>query len=88
MIQQLICFHMQIFMMNLSAPFICEFFKDAQEKVLQYAQCPSLVLNFFFTEKYNIQIYSLPLFLVSGIWTLFLETKQKQEHSQKFMAGR
>lgn len=38
---------MQIFMMNLSAPFICEFFKDAQEKVLQYAQCPSLVLNFF-----------------------------------------
>ena len=26
----------KIFMMNLSAPFICEFFKDAQEKVLQY----------------------------------------------------
>ncbi|KAH9602653.1 hypothetical protein KSS87_016013 [Heliosperma pusillum] len=26
----------KIFMMNLSAPFICEFFKDAQEKVLPY----------------------------------------------------
>lgn len=25
---------LQVFMMNLSAPFICEFFKDAQEKVL------------------------------------------------------
>ncbi|GMN51053.1 hypothetical protein TIFTF001_020207 [Ficus carica] len=26
----------KVFMMNLSAPFICEFFKDAQEKVLPY----------------------------------------------------
>ncbi|XP_030538681.1 adenosine kinase 2 isoform X3 [Rhodamnia argentea] len=26
----------KLFMMNLSAPFICEFFKDAQEKVLPY----------------------------------------------------
>lgn len=26
--------HMQVFMMNLSAPFICEFFRDAQEKAL------------------------------------------------------
>lgn len=25
---------LQVFTMNLSAPFICEFFKDAQEKVL------------------------------------------------------
>jgi adenosine kinase len=24
----------QVFLMNLSAPFICEFFRDAQEKVL------------------------------------------------------
>ncbi|XP_047334720.1 adenosine kinase 2-like [Impatiens glandulifera] len=28
--------HNKVFMMNLSAPFICEFFKDAQEKVLPY----------------------------------------------------
>ncbi|XP_042475674.1 adenosine kinase 2-like [Macadamia integrifolia] len=27
----------KVFMMNLSAPFICEFFKDPQEKVLYYA---------------------------------------------------
>jgi adenosine kinase len=26
--------HVQVFMMNLSAPFICEFFKDVQEKAL------------------------------------------------------
>ncbi|XP_077225537.1 adenosine kinase 2-like [Tasmannia lanceolata] len=26
----------KVFMMNLSAPFICEFFKDAQEKILPY----------------------------------------------------
>lgn len=25
---------LQVFMMNLSAPFICEFFKDVQEKAL------------------------------------------------------
>ena len=27
-----IFFYLQVFMMNLSAPFICEFFKDVQEK--------------------------------------------------------
>ena len=26
--------HVQVFMMNLSAPFICEFFKDVQENAL------------------------------------------------------
>jgi hypothetical protein len=31
----LICSHIwQVFTMNLSAPFICEFFKDVQEKCL------------------------------------------------------
>ncbi|XP_071738553.1 uncharacterized protein [Rutidosis leptorrhynchoides] len=45
----------KIFTMNLSAPFICEFVKDAQEKALPYVD-------------------------------LFLETKPKQEHSQRFMA--
>ncbi|RDX91182.1 Adenosine kinase 2, partial [Mucuna pruriens] len=41
----------KIFMMNLSAPFICEFFKDAQEKVLPY-------MDFVFGNETEARIFS------------------------------